>query len=471
MGQHPDHSPEHMSDTCAKTNKYLPNRSIRLAELISGLSHALDLTEGQPAGHCVRCCWIGVHIGREVGLTDAQIGDLYYTLLLKDLGCSSNAARICELYLTDDLTFKRDFKLYDGSIPQALRFVLTHTGLKAGLAERFRTILNAVQHSNAIAHEMIETRCQRGASIARKMRFSEIVAEGIQNLDEHWNGGGRPLGLKGKAIPLASRIALMAQIIDVFQIESGRAAAIREITARAGTWFDPAHTAAFARVASRDSFWAGLAAPDISETIDQLEPVQSVVYVDEDYLDDIAAAFAEVIDSKSPFTSGHSERVTFFTDMIAAELGLPADHRRWLKRAALLHDIGKLGVSNSILDKQDKLDADEWGAMQQHAALSEAILARTAVFADIAAIAGAHHEKLDGTGYPRGLMGSDIALETRIITTADIFDALTADRPYRAAMSASKALDIMAESADTAIDPVCLYALQRVVADLDRKAA
>ena len=460
-----------MSDTHVETDKNPADRSFRLAELISGLSHALDMTEGQPAGHCVRCCWIGVHIGREIGLNDVQIGDLYYTLLLKDLGCSSNAARICELYLTDDLTFKRDFKLYDGSLPQALRFVLSHTGLKAGLAERFRTILNAVQHSNAIAHEMIETRCQRGASIARKMRFSESVSEGIQNLDEHWNGGGRPLGLKGEAIPLASRIALMAQIIDVFHIESGREAAIREISSRAGTWFDPELAVAFRRVASRDAFWTRLAAPNLSETIDQLEPVRSVAYVDEDYLDDIAAAFAEVIDSKSPFTNGHSERVTLFTDMIAAKLGFSGDRRRWLKRAALLHDIGKLGVSNSILDKPGKLDADEWRAMQQHAALSEAILARTAVFADIAAIAGAHHEKLDGTGYPRGLMGSEISLETRIITTADIFDALTADRPYRAAMPVNKALGIMAESAGTAIDPVCLDALHAALADLERKAA
>src|ERR1700731_5019942 len=115
---------------------------IRLAELLGALSHALDMVEGQPAGHCVRCCWIGIHIGSEIGLNAAQIWELYYTLLLKDLGCSSNAARICQLYLTDDLTFKRDAKYIDGSLPQALRFVLAHTGLKSGLAERFRTLVN-----------------------------------------------------------------------------------------------------------------------------------------------------------------------------------------------------------------------------------------------------------------------------------------------------------------------------------------
>ena len=120
-------------------------------------------------------------------------------------------------------------------------------------------------------------------------------------------------------------------------------------------------------------------------------------------------------------------------------MGLSDEERRWLKRAALLHDIGKLGVSNSILDKPGKLDADEWAAMQMHAAYSETILSRIDAFGDLAAIAGAHHERLDGKGYPRGLSGDQIARETRMITTADIFDALTADRPYRAAMPVTKA--------------------------------
>ena len=160
-------------------------QSIRLAELLGALSHALDLTEGQPAGHCVRCCWIGVNIGQNIGLSENELSDLYYTLLLKDLGCSSNAARICQLYLTDDLSFKQDFKHIDGSLPQALRFVLSHTGLKAGLSERFRAILHIFQNGGEIARELIDTRCHRGADIARKMRFSEDVANGIQFLDEH----------------------------------------------------------------------------------------------------------------------------------------------------------------------------------------------------------------------------------------------------------------------------------------------
>lgn len=444
---------------------------LRLAEILGALSHALDMVEGQPAGHCVRCCWIALHIGEEIGLDDAQRSELYYAVLLKDLGCSSNAARICKLFLADDVTFKRDIKTIDGSLPEALRFVLSHTGLQAGLAERFRTVVNVFLKSGEISRELIETRCHRGADIARQMRFSEPVAEGIQNLDEHWNGGGQPLGLRGSAIPVYARIALMAQVIDVFQTTNGIDAARKEVRRRSGTWFDPDLAAAFERVAAQPDFWDTLRSEGLQDSLFSLEPARSVVIVDEDYLDDIAAAFAKVIDSKSPYTAGHSERVTLFTDLIAEQLGLTPERRRWLKRAALLHDIGKLGVSNSILDKPGKLDADEWVAMKMHAAHTETILSRIAAFGDLAAIAGAHHERLDGKGYPHGLKGDRIAFESRIITVADIFDALTAERPYRAAMPVSKALAIMTDMVDTAIDEDCFDALRRALVQADQALA
>jgi HD-GYP domain-containing protein (c-di-GMP phosphodiesterase class II) len=444
--------------------------TITLSELLTALSHALDLTEGQPVGHCVRCSRIGVEIGREIGLGDNELAELYYTLLLKDLGCSSNAARICELYLTDDLSFKQDFKFIDGSLPQALRFVLRHTGLKAGLAERFRAIVNIFQNGGEIARELIETRCHRGADIARRMRFSEPVAEGIKNLDEHWDGGGKPLGLRGLDIPIYARIALMAQVIDVFQVSNGPAAALQEVQNRSETWFDPQLVAAFARVAARPGFWEMLQDCDPQAALAET-PAQAHVTVDEDYLDDIAAAFAQVVDSKSPYTGGHSERVTLFADMIAEQLAFSSPQRRWLKRAALLHDIGKLGVSNAILDKPGKLDDAEWAAMRMHSAHSEAILSRISAFSELAPIAGAHHERLDGKGYPRGLSGDQIGLETRIITTADIFDALTADRPYRAAMPITKALMIMSDMVGTQLDADCFAALTRALGRIDATLA
>ena len=201
----------------------------------------------------------------------------------------------------------------------------------------------------------------------------------------------------------------------------------------------------------------------MTDAILALEPASHVVPLDDDYLDDIAAAFGQVVDSKSPYTSGHSQRVALYTDLIAEDLGLSPERRRWLKRGALLHDVGKLGVSNSVLDKPGKLDADEWAAVQAHAAYTETILGRIDAFAELARVAAAHHERLDGKGYPKGLSGDEICLETRIITTADIFDAITAERPYRGAVPVPKTLEIMAENVGTAIDPTCFAALKAAI--------
>ena len=440
-------------------NQITQATTLKLSQLISALSHALDITEGQPEGHCVRCCWIGIHVGREMGLGDQQLWDLYYTLLLKDLGCSSNAARICELYLTDDLNFKRDFKRVGEGLPQVVRFVLQHTGLKAGLAERFTSILNIFKNGAEISTQLIQTRCQRGAEIAKLLRFSDRIAQGIYNLDEHWNGQGKPHQVAGDAIPIYSRIALLAQVVDVFFTADGKEAALAELVSRKGSWFDPSLVEALQRLATQDSFWSTLKSPDIGKAVEALEPSQFEVPLDEDYLDDIATAFGQVVDSKSPYTSGHSARVALYADLISKNLGLDDERRRWLKRGALLHDVGKLGVSNSILDKAGKLDDKEWEAVRKHAMLTESILARIDAFKELARIAGAHHERLDGGGYPRGLWAADIAMETRIITTADIFDAITAERPYRGAIPVDQTLQMMKKTVGTALDPDCYEAL------------
>ncbi|NMM18363.1 MAG: HD-GYP domain-containing protein [Rhodoferax sp.] len=438
-------------------------QALKLSELMGALSHALDITEGQPEGHCVRCCWIGMHIGQRLGLPTEQLWELYYTLLLKDLGCSSNASRICELYLTDDLSFKRDFKWVDGSLPQVLRFVLRHTGPAAGLIDRLKAMSGILSNGDQIAQELTLTRCTRGADIARQLRFSEGVAQGIHSLDEHWNGQGRPEGLAGSAIPLFSRIALLAQVVDVVHCADGQAAAAAEVQHRRGKWFDPELVDAFLAVASAAPFWATLKAANLEAQVFAMEPGGHEAALDEDYLDDIAEAFGQVVDAKSPFTAGHSARVGLYTALLGESLEIPEARRRWLKRGALLHDVGKLGVSNAILDKPGKLDEAEWAAVRRHAVYTESILGRIQSFDELARVSAAHHERLDGGGYPRGLKAADIALETRIITTADIFDAITAERPYRGAVPVDKTLAIMADTVGTAIDANCFAHLKKII--------
>ena len=440
-------------------------QNVSLAELVGAFSYALDLTEGQPAGHCVRACWIGGHIGRALGLPAEQLHDLYYTLLLKDLGCSSNAARICELYEADDRAFKQGFKTVGTSMAATLHFVFAKTARQSSIGRRAAAVGNILKNGVAIADEMILSRCTRGADIARSLRFSDAVCDGIYSLDEHWDGTGRPAHRRGDAIPLFARIALLAQVADVFHSHAGREAAVAEVRRRSGTWFDPELVAAFERIAERDSFWLALKSPLLDSHLLTLAPVETAVAVDDDYLDAIAAAFGQVIDAKSPYTAGHSTRVAEFASLIGERMGVPEPRRRWLYRAALLHDAGKLGVSNMILDKPGRLDDAEWEVMRSHASHTQEILGRVSVLADIAPIAAAHHERLDGTGYPLGLVDQQIRRETRIITICDFYDALTADRPYRAAMEVPRAIAIIESEVGKAIDADCFDALRSAVAD------
>jgi HD-GYP domain-containing protein (c-di-GMP phosphodiesterase class II) len=434
-----------------------------LAEILSAFSYALDLTEGQPAGHSIRACWIGAQLGQAIGLSGQDLWDTYYAVLLKDLGCSSNAARVAQLFVGDDTRLKRDFKLIGPDAEDFGAFITSEVATSAPAEIRDQAVAHLAQNAGAIMTELMDTRCTRGADIARQLRFSKNVATAIAHLDEHWDGSGLPLGLTGESIHIGGRIALLAQIADVFFMASGAEVARAEVARRRRTWLDPQLVDAFLELAD-DRFWAVLGSPDIEERLFRLEPARHRVVVDEDYLDDIATAFGQVIDAKSPYTGGHSERVGLFADKIAEQLGLNEKARRSLHRAAMLHDVGKLGVSSQILEKPGKLDGDEWVDMQSHASLTTDILSRIGVMSDMAIIAGSHHERLDGTGYPLQIPAWGISLETRIISVADFFDALTADRPYRAALSVDEALAIMEREIGKAIDPRCFDALKAVVA-------
>lgn len=434
-----------------------------LAEILGAFSYALDLTEGQPAGHSLRACWIAGQMALAAGMSPRDRRTIYYATLLKDLGCSSNAARIAELYLADDRALKHDFKLVPQGVGPTLRFVLAKTARGEGLTARARAVLHILRDGSAITRDLIQTRCTRGADIARQLRFPEEVAQAVTGLDEHWDGSGKPLGLSGEAIPFASQFALIAQIADVFHRAAGPDAARQEVAARSGSWFKPDLVRLFLRAAAEDAFWAALSDPSLEARVHDLEPSEQRVPVDEDYLDAIASAFGAVIDAKSPFTGGHSARVGDYAAGLGEALGLDCGAVRTLRRAAMLHDVGKLAVSSRILEKPGKLDESEWEEMRGHAAQTTRILSRIAPLRRMAAIAGAHHERLDGHGYPLGLDQHRIAREARIITVCDFYDALTADRPYRAAMPADQALAVMAAEVGHAIDGDCFDALSAIV--------
>ena len=436
----------------------------RLSEVLGALSYALDITEGQPVGHSARSCMIGMRIAAEIGLDDAQRSALFYALLLKDAGCSSNAARISGLFGADDHEVKRDRKLthWPGTTA-SLAHVVRTAGSGASPLERARRVI-AVSRSGAEgARELTETRCERGADIARLLGLPEDTAQAIRSLDEHWDGRGYPAGLAGEAIPVLARVMGLAQTVEVFVCSYSPEAAQEMARDRRGRWFDPQLVDALDSVSRDRAFWESLAAADPLALVSAFEPEDRALFAGAHSLDRVAGAFAKVVDAKSPWTYRHSRRVAEIAVGIGGALDLAPEELRRLARAGLLHDIGKLGVSNRILDKPGKLTSEEWGAVRRHPELTYRILSRVSAFSDVADTAASHHERLDGTGYHRGVTGEHLSQPARILAVADVCEALSAERPYRPALSAVEIKDILSRDVGAGLCPDCYAAAETVL--------
>jgi HD-GYP domain-containing protein (c-di-GMP phosphodiesterase class II) len=413
-------------------------------------------------GHTVRSCVIGMRVASAIGLPADQQSALFYALLLKDAGCSSNAAKMCSLFGADDRWLKRETKTIDWSrLSHSLIYVACHAVPHGSVLERAMRVLGIAFRGPRSARRLVETRCERGAVIARMLEFSNDTAEAIRALDEHWDGSGHPRGLRGQEIPLLGRIMGLAQTMEVFFSTSGLDTACEVARTRKRRWFDPQLVEAFLSIRKDEAFWRRLADGEIQEQVAALEPEDRVLFVDDARLDRVAEAFAKVIDAKSPWTYNHSEGVAELAVGIGTLMGFSPQTLRDLRRAALLHDIGKLGVSNLILDKPGRLTPDERAEMCRHTGHTQNILGRVKHFEGIAHLASSHHERLDGKGYHRGLSGPELSPAARVLPAADIYEALTAHRPYRPALSPDRVLDMMRADLGTALCPQAFMALER----------
>lgn len=440
---------------------------VRLSEVLAGLSFALDLTEGQRPGHAVRSCLIGMRLGEAIGLDPAERTALFYALLMKDLGCSSNAARFAALFGSDDHDLKADLARIDW--PRALesfRFVARNAASGRGTLARIWRVLAVLSRGPEGARAVVRTRCERGADIAALLELPPETAGAIRALDEHWDGRGQPYALRGEAIPPLARILGLAQTVEVFFSSHGVEAAYGMAKSRRGSWFEPALVDALFSFRSDTLFWGELAGDGALSDVALYEPADRVVIASNDRLDRVAEAFARVIDAKSPWTYRHSAGVADVAVRIGEHMGLSAGALRELRQAALLHDLGKLGVSNLILDKPGKLTDDELATVRLHPVQTSRILARVSCFGHLAEPAASHHERLDGRGYHRGLAAAALPLPARILCVADICDALRSSRPYRPGMPRERVLEIMRRDTGTGLDPGVLEAMRDVLAEL-----
>jgi len=393
-----------------------------------------------------------MRIGEALGLDAEDRSSLFYALLLKDAGCSSNAARLCELFGSDDFQIKRDHKVTDWTKPLASlgHAVRNSVPLQSPIARAMR-IIHLATEGKGSGHEMTATRCERGADIALMLGCSEATAQGIRHLDEHWNGAGMPSHLRGHQISLFGRILGLAQTVEVFFSSYDHDAALWVARKRKGSWFDPELVDVFLKLFRPADAWRAISAADARGSLAAHEPPDKIMFADDDRLELVAQAFARVVDAKTPFTYRHSEGVATLAVGIAESIGHSADEVRRLRRAALLHDIGKLGVSNLILDKQGPLTHEEREAMRLHPRHTFEILNRVPVFRGFAEMAASHHERLDGTGYHRGISADRFPVLTRELVVADMAEALSAARPYRDPLPWEEVFAILEEDAGSAI--------------------
>lgn len=444
---------------------------LSLSEIISALTFALDLTEGSLPGHALRSCLLGMRLAAGLGLTAEQSTSLYYALLLKDCGCSSNASRMYHIVGGDDRAIKPAAKLFDWTRPhlpdlRTVKAFLTLTAPGEPLHRRAMRILRVVQHQHENNRIMLELRCNRGANIMRRMDMSAEAADAVLYLDEHWDGSGYPAGLRGEDIPLFARIANLAQNLDVFATEDGPNKAISVARARSKRWFDPVLVRIAETLHKNGTLWKQCDPNDLDSTrlaVLNLTPSYEAA-LPADKIDNICLAFADVIDAKSPFTARHSMGVADVAVAIATEMGWAPTRVQWIRRAALLHDIGKLRVPNSILEKPGRLDPTEREVIELHPGLTRSILERISTFQELAVVAGEHHEMLDGSGYPNKLTARDLCMESRLLAVADIFAALAEDRPYRKGFELSKCFEILEEKVPHKLDTRCYDALTAATA-------
>lgn len=439
-----------------------PSIELSLTEVLTSLSFALDLTSGQAMGHAQRTCLIGMRIASEMGLSEEDSASLYYALLLKDSGCSSNAARMAEIFGCDDIDAKRLAAVTDWSnVFSAAKYAMQITLPKKSLLSRARRLLQLSTTVESTRHELMSSRCSRGAQIARNVGLGDAAARCINELDEHWDGSGAPNGVKGTNISLLARIASVAQTLEVFENTFDLALAYDMLLKRAGKWFDPDVVNA-SRSFMRDAkFWIA-EKHGARDALIELDVRPAVELAGEERLDAVCVAFAQIVDAKSPFTAEHSSRVSAYAVAAGVQLGIEGPRIATLRRAALLHDVGKLAVSNSILDKAGKLDADEWISIRKHPYYTSEILKPIKGFERIEQIASAHHERLDGKGYFRNLTGDDLDLDMRLLAVADVFDALSAERPYRDALELNEVFAILDKESGVGLDAQCIEAMKAV---------
>lgn len=389
---------------------------MRLVEVLAALSLGTDLGMGQPLGHAVRTCLVATGLGAELGLSVSQRVDIVYVGLLRYLGCTSDAFEVSR-FAGDEIALARTVAPYVMGDP--------------GDEER-ATGMVGVDRAKGPA---IAAHCEAAALLASRLQLGEGVIAGLRHGFERWDGTGHPGRLAGAAIPVAARIAVPARDVELWSHRGGFATALNMARSRRGRAYDPTVVDVFADVGER--LLRETAGTNGVEAVFDVDPVAARVPARR--LDSFLEVFADFADAKLPQALGHSRMVARLAERAARELRVDDTAAGQVRRAGLVHDLGRAGVSTMIWAKPGPLTLEERERVRLHPFLSERVLSRSAPLRPLATMAGAHHERLDGSGYYRGVGGPDLGTLHRLLAAADSYAAMRQARPYRPGLDARAA--------------------------------
>jgi len=404
---------------------------LRLAELVAAFSLATDLGMGQPMEHVLRSWLIAVRLAERLDLEAEARVSLYYVILLAWVGCVADTAEVAT-WFGDDIAFRSDSYRVDLAGLPLMGFALTHVGAGTPLPHRLRMAASLIVTGGQAVERGLMSHCLTTAQMAGRLGLASEVSDPLHQVFTRWDSKGVPQGIGGHAIAHPVRLFHLADTVEVYHRAGGVNAAVEVARARRGKHFDPDVVDLFCG-AAREVLADIDAVVEFGALIDE-EPGLSR-QLSERELDSALEAMADFTDLRSPSRAGHSRGVAYLAATAAGLCGLPDRDIVTLRRAALVHDIGMHGVPASILDKPGPLSGAEWERMRLHSYWTERVLARPAALARIGAIASLANERLDGSGYHRGLSGAAIHASGRILAAADVCRAMTEPRPHRAALS------------------------------------
>ena len=412
---------------------------LRSGEFFAALSLATDLGTGQPAEHGLRTCLLALELAELAGLQAQDREDAYYLGLLHSIGCTSDAPVTARVF-GDDVAHKAAYTLIDSGRPVEILSYLWHNVYpRAPRTQRVRAFALAVAGGPQVARENLRGHCEVGERLGERLRLPARSCEGLRYVFERWDGKGMPHGAAREDIPIAARILHAARDTAAFAAAGGNGMAVAMAHRCAGVSLDPALADLVCDHAGE--LLERVAGADAWESVVAGEPRPRFFTGDERA--EACRVIADYADLKSYGTLGHSRSVAEVAEAAGWRLGLEEEQIDDLRSAGWLHDLGRVGVSSAVWEKPGPLTSGEWEQVRLHSYYTERLLARVPALASLADTAGSDHERVDGSGYHRGLTGARLSPAARVLAVADAWCAMGEPRAHRPALAPGEAAEML----------------------------